>query len=63
MAALDSRRHYWSSQIGATLPTEWTPSKAKPKESRDQTDKGYLEGIGLILRRKHVEVDSPGFAF
>ena len=41
---LDSRRHYWSSQIGATLQTDWTPEKTKSrtKSGRDDTDTSLL---------------------
>ncbi|XP_071485355.1 uncharacterized protein [Diadema antillarum] len=42
---LDTRRHYWSSQVGATLQTEWTLQKPKTKREggRDETDRPFLE--------------------
>ncbi|XP_041483740.1 microtubule-actin cross-linking factor 1-like isoform X4 [Lytechinus variegatus] len=61
MHPLDNRRHYWSSQIGATLQTEWTPQKPKAKRAggRDEPDKTLLEDDTEV--EKELEVTNKRY--
>ncbi|PIK37946.1 putative nesprin-1, partial [Apostichopus japonicus] len=51
--ALDTRRHYWSSQVGATLQTEWEPKQSRRRPSMDiQVDRSFREAEDTEVERE-----------